>query len=442
MILTQRLTRRTVLKGFGAALALPWLEAMQPATTHAQNAPTVPNRLAVLYVPNGIHMPDWTPEATGSAYLLPWILQPLVPVQQELLVLTGLAAHKADGPSGNHARALAVFLTGQRPPASEEIRLGVSADQLAVRVAGRHTRLPSLELGCEPGAQAGRCDSPYSCAYTSNIAWKSPANPLPPEVNPRAVFERLFAGDNNKEVEQSRAQRTRSQQSILDFVRADAVELRARLGSTDRSKLDEYLTSLREVEIRIGRQEKKTPDSPDQLRPPRVPADYPELVRTQCDLLVLAFQADVTRVATCLFANEFSNRPYPFLKVPDGHHDLSHHGNDPGKLAKIRAINRFHISQLAYLLEKLKAIREGEGTLLDHCMIAYGSGNSDGNRHNHDNLPLLLAGRGCGTIKPGRHIRYKEGTPLMNLWLALLERMDAPTAALGDSTGCLSSLDE
>ncbi len=273
--------------------------------------------------------------------------------------------------------------------------LGVSADQLAARIAGRQTELPSLEIGCEAGTQSGRCDSPYSCAYTSNISWKSETTPLPPELNPRLVFDRLFANEDRNESEESRARRAFNRKSVLDLVREDAIELQAKLGGSDRRKIDEYLTAVREVEMRIGRLEKQPTEAPNRPRPLGVPSDYKEHIRAMCDLLVLAWQADVTRVCTFLFANEFSNRPYPFINVRDGHHDLSHHGNDPGKLARISDINHFHASQFAYLLEKLKTSREGDGTLLDHCMIAYGSGNSDGNTHSHENLPIVLAGGGC-----------------------------------------------
>ncbi len=414
---------------------------MVPDSAQAADAQRFPNRMAVIYVPNGINMADWTPKETGRDFTLPRILKPLEPFQKDLLVLSGLSAHKADGPSGNHARALAVFLTGQRPPDNGGVQLGVSADQLAARVAGRHTRLPSLEIGCEAGAQSGRCDAPYSCAYTSNISWKSETTPLPPEVNPRLVFDRLFASEDRDNTDESRARRALNRKSVLDLVREDATELQAKLGGSDRRKIDEYLSAVREVEMRIGRLEKEPAEASNRPRPLGVPSDYKEHIRAMCDLLVLAWQADVTRVCTFLFANEFSNRPYPFINVRDGHHDLSHHGNDPGKLTRISDINHFHASQFAYLLEKLKASREGDGTLLDHCMIAYGSGNSDGNTHSHENLPVVLAGGGCGAIKPGRHVRYKEGTPLMNLWLAMLERMGAAAESFGDSNGRLNSLD-
>ncbi len=421
-------------------VALPWLEAWGSTPARANGAVVPPTRMAVVYVPNGVNMAEWTPKDEGADYALPHILEPLAPVKQDVLVLSGLAMHGADGPSGNHARASAVFLTGRRPPDSGAVHLGISADQLAARAAGRYTRLPSLEIGCEPATPVGHCDDPYSCAYTSTISWKGEASPLPHTVNPREVFDRLFAGQNARETRQNRAARSASRKSILDFVSEDATELRATLGGDDQRKIDEYLTSIREVETHIERTEEPAAELP-LARPDAAPAGYPEHLRTLCDLLVLAFQADVTRVSTFLFANEFSNRPYLCIDVHEGHHDLSHHENKADKLAKISVINRFHVGQFAYLLGKLKAVREGEGTLLDHCVIAYGCGNSDGNRHNHDNLPMLLAGGGGGSIKPGRHIRYPDGTQLMNLWLSMLDRMGAPAESLGDSTGRLKSLE-
>jgi hypothetical protein len=440
-----RLSRRAVLRGLGAAVALPWLEAMGPAASWAAGPATkgpAPNRLAFLYVPNGMNMADWTPRAEGPAFDLPAILEPLAPVKDELLVLSGLTADKArghgDGP-GDHARALAAFLTGCQPRKTDgtDLRAGVSADQVAAARVGDRTRLPSLELGCEPGAAGGNCDSGYSCVYSSTMAWRSAAQPLPKEVNPRVVFDRLFAAAPDAD----RARQGARRGSLLDFVREDARDLAGRLGAGDRRKLDEYLGSVREVEARIQRAERlPPPKAPEGPAPAGVPASYEEHIRVLYDLVALSFQADVTRVATCVLANEASNRPYPFVGIKEGHHDLSHHGNDPAKKAKIREINRFHTRQLAHLLTRLKGIPEGDGTLLDHCMIAYGSGNADGNAHSHHDLPVLLAGRGCGTLRTGRHMRYPKETPLSNLWVGLLDRMQVRVASLGDSTGALPGL--
>ena len=432
------LSRRTVLRGLGTALALPWLEALAPAAGQ-----TLPLRLAFLYVPNGIHMADWTPKTEGPGFELPWTLQPLAPVKDDLLVLTGLTADKArahgDG-GGDHARALAAFLTGCQPRKTDgtAIRAGTSVDQVAAARIGDQTRLSSLEIGCDRSAMAGNCDSGYSCVYSSTISWRSATTPVPKEVNPRLVYDRLFSITSDA----SRALRNLKRRSVLDLVREDAGSLRAKLGAPDQRKLDEYLSSIREIEQRLERSshlpEVKRPDYP---RPTGVPAGYEEHIRILCDLLVLAFQADLTRICTFVLANEGSNRPYPFAGVPEGHHDLSHHGNDPKKQAKIRTINRFHVTQLAYLLEKLKAIPEGHGTLLGRCMIVYGSGNSDGNQHNHDNLPILLAGKGGGTLRTGRHLRYPRETPLNNLWLAMLDRLGVKVPSLGDSTGRLTGLE-
>lgn len=284
---------------------------------------------------------------------------------------------------------------------------------------------------------AGNCDSGYSCVYSSAIAWRSATQPLPKEVDPKIVFERLFSS----EPDASRLQRDRKRRSVLDFIREDSKSLAGKLGASDVRKLDEYFSSVRDIEMRIERAEKLPPVAkPEYATPTGVPADYAEHLKLMCDLMVLAFQADVTRVCTYVLANEGSNRGYGSIGVPDGHHDLSHHGNDQAKKDKIRQINTFHATQLAYLLEKLRSVPEGDGNLLDHSMIAYGSGNSDGNRHNHDDLPILLAGGGCGTIQTGRHIRYAKETPLNNLWLAMLERIECRVDALGDSTGVLQGL--
>ncbi|MCA9087316.1 MAG: DUF1552 domain-containing protein [Planctomycetaceae bacterium] len=441
----RELSRRTMLRGLGISLSLPWLEAMGPMTAWSEDAASktvAPNRLAILYVPNGKHMADWTPAQEGADFELPPTLAPLAPVKNKLLVLSGLTADKArphgDG-GGDHARALAAFLTGSQPYKTDgtNIRAGVSVDQAAAAQIGDRTRLASLELGCEHGSMAGNCDSGYSCVYSSTMSWMSPTQPLPKEVNPKLVFERLFATAPDAR----RAERNARRKSILDYVREDTAGLSQRLGSNDVRKLDEYFTSIRDIELRIERAEKLPPvKTPDYAVPTGVPAAYDEHIRVMCDLMVLAFQADLTRVATFVLANEGSNKPYPFIDVPDGHHDLSHHGGDAAKQAKIQKINLFHTQQLAYLLEKMEAVTEGDGTLLDHATVAYGSGIHDGNAHNHDNLPIVVAGAGCGTLKTGRHVRYPKETPLTNLWMSLLNRMDATVEKLGDSTGTLPDL--
>jgi len=439
------ISRRTVLKGIGASIALPWLEAMGPFQAWASQAPggdRVPTRMAFVYVPNGKNMAEWTPSAGGTDFTLPRTLEPLADVREYLNVLTGLTADKArpngDGP-GDHARAMAAFLTGAQPRKTDgaDIRAGISVDQVASSRLGNQTRLGSLEIGCDPSALAGNCDSGYSCAYSSTISWRSATTPVPKLNNPRLIFERLFSSGSDAE----QARRERNRRSVLDFVREDATALQPRLGANDRRKLEEYFNAIRDIEQRIQRAARlPEPPRPNMPQPTGIPDSYQEHIRILCDLLALAFQADITRVCTFVFANEGSNRPYPFIEVREGHHDLSHHGNDAAKLAKIAQINRFHITQLAYLLNRLKNIREGQGTLLDNCMIVYGSGNSDGNRHNHDDLPILLAGRGSGTIRAGRHIRYARNTPLNNLWLSMLDRIGSSVDALGDSTGRLANL--
>jgi hypothetical protein len=438
------LSRRTVLRGLGTAIALPWLEAMGTLTSWAADAPgkrTAPNRLAFLYVPNGKDMPNWTPRADGALGELPPILAALAPVKSDLLVISGLAADKArpygdDG--GDHARAMAAFLTGAHPrkTGGTDIRAGTSVDQIAAARIGDQTRLASLEIGCEAGSMAGNCDSGYACIYSSTMSWSSPTQPLPKEVNPKLIFDRMFGSLGASE----REHRATTRRSVLDFIRNDSKALANQVGSADKQKLDEYFTSIRDVEQRMERAARLPPlRVPDGVKPPTgIPESQAEYLRLMCDLLVLAFQADVTRVCTFAFANEGSNKSYAEIGVNEGHHELSHHGHDPEKIRKVREINRFHIAQLAYLLQRLKAIPEGDGTLLDHCMIAYGSGNSDGDRHNHDDLPILLAGRGGGTIKTGRHLRLGGETPVTNLWASMLDRMDVRVPFVGDSTGPLA----
>jgi hypothetical protein len=440
--MSKLLNRRTMLKGLGAAVALPWLEAMEPARVLASGNVRPPVRMGFFYVPNGIHMRDWTPATEGSLIELKPIMYPLEGLKGDINVLTGLTADKArpngDGP-GDHARAMAAFLTGAQPRKTDgsDIRVGISVDQVAASRVGDQTRLGSLEIGCDPSQMAGNCDSGYSCVYSSTISWRSATTPVPKLVNPRLVFDRLFSTDSGSD----RARRDARRRSILDFVREESTSLQGRLGSHDRQKLEEYFTSIRDIEQRVERAARlPVPTRPDMTVPQNAPAAYQEHIRLLGDLMVLAFQTDSTRVCTFVFANEGSNRPYPFIGVSEGHHDLSHHENNPTKQAKIRQINTFHTTQFAYILTKLKEAREGGGSLLDNCMIAYGSGNSDGNRHNHDDLPIILAGKAGGAIRTGRHIRYNRDTPLNNLWLSMLDRMDASVERIGDSTGRLTNL--
>ncbi len=441
--------RRSFLKGLGTALALPMLEAMAPSTRLlASTARKFPVRMAFVYVPNGVNMSDWTPSTVGTNFDLPAILQPLAPFKNEFSVLSGLALDGArahgDG-AGDHARANAAFLTGAHPRKTPgaDIRAGVSVDQIVAAKAGRETRLRSLELGCEGNKQAGACDSGYSCAYQANLSWKGESTPMPPELDPRLVFERLFGNGVSGEMQESRGRRKQYQRSILDFVFEDAQQLQKSLGYTDRRKLDEYLTAVREMELRIEQAEKFSAALPDYDRPtgiPTGPDGFEKHIRLMGDLLALAFETDSTRVATLLIAFDGSNRSYNMIDITEGHHELSHHENIEEKKAKIAKINCFHSRQFAYLLEKLKSVKEGDGTLLDNCMIVYGSGIGDGNRHNHDDLPVLLAGKGGGAIKSGQHIQFSKDTPLTNLYLSMLDAVQVPVDRIGDSTGRLKGL--
>ncbi|QEH32644.1 hypothetical protein OJF2_11230 [Aquisphaera giovannonii] len=441
------ISRRAVLRGAGTAIALPFLEAMGPPAlaSAAAGAPRT-KRLAFLYIPNGVHMDDWRPKEEGPAFRLPPTLEPLRPFRDKLLVLSGLEQHNSealgDGP-GDHARALCCFLTGVHPLKTDgaNIHVGISADQVAAQAVGEQTRLASLELGIDRGGQSGNCDSGYSCAYSSNISWRSPTTPMAKEINPRAVFDRLFAGFGKKGTEAEQRKRDLYRKSILDFALEDAQQLRGRVGLNDRRKLDEYLTSLREVEKRIARADLGKADLPPGVtRPSGVPQDYAEHVRLMFELMALSFQTDTTRIATFMYANEGSTRPYPSIGVPEGHHDLSHHGGDRRKHEKLKKINRLHVELLAQLLGRLQSIREGEHSVLDNTTLVYGSGISDGDRHNHDDLPVLVAGTGAGTLKTGRHIAYSP-RPLNNLYLSLLDRFGVKTDRLGDSTGRLENLD-
>lgn len=436
------LARRTFLQGVGATLALPMLDAMRPARAAADGS--APRRLAYVFFPNGAIMPDWKPEGVGTDYELPKTLQPLAPHKSDLLVISGLAHDMArahgDG-AGDHARSCATFLTGSHPRKTDgaDIEAGVSVDQVAASEIGKQTRLPSLELGIEAGRQAGSCDSGYSCAYSSNISWKSPTTPMAKEINPRAVFERLFG--NGVDDAKARAERNFYRKSILDFVSDDAARLRARLGQTDRRKLDEYLTSVREIEHRIEQSDVETKRQiPDMPVPEGVPSQLSEHIRLMYDLMLVAFQTDTTRIATFMLANEGSNRAYREVDVKDGHHQLSHHRDDEKKVAQLQRIDQFLIEQFAYFLERLKSTPDGDGTLLDHSMITYGCAISDGNRHRHEDLPCLVAGRGAGAVTTGRHMKIETETPMANLFLSQLEAVGVQRERIGDSTGKLPGL--
>ncbi len=429
------LNRRTLLKGVGAAIALPFLEGMLPrgimaASTEVAKAPL---RMAFVYVPNGLNMENFTPAEVGNDYKLTPLLSKLADHKNDFSVLSGLTADKArpngDGP-GDHARAMSAFLTGSQPKKTNgaDIRIGMSVDQVAASRLGHQTKLASLEIGCDKGANAGNCDSGYSCAYSNNISWRSEQTPMPKEIDPKQIFDRLYGQAKNND----------DRLSVLDSVRDDAKSLETQLGGADRRKLDEYLTSIREMEGRLYRNKKEdTQIKPPIEKPTGIPKEYSEHMKTLADLQVLAFQADLTRFSTFVFANEGSNRSYKFIGVPEGHHDCSHHGGDKAKLEKIAKINEFHAEHLAYLIGKLKAVKEGNGTLLDNMMLLYGSGIGDGNRHNHDDLPIISIGSYGGKFKTGRHLEYPKDTPLMNLYLARCEKLGCPTKSFGDSTGVL-----
>jgi Protein of unknown function (DUF1552) len=441
-----RLGRRTFLRGVGTALALPWLDAMLPRTALAARAAAKPPvRMAFLFSPNGVIPAAWTPAEIGAHYTLSPSLAPLASVKDEVLVLSGFSQKKGfdlgDG-AGDHARSASTFLTGVHPykTAGANIRAGVSIDQYAAARIGRATPLPSLELGIDPGATAGSCDSGYSCAYSSCISWKTPSTPMAKEINPKLVFERMFGTARTEP--QERVRRDYLRKSILDLVRDDSARLEQRLGTADRRKMDEYFTGIRELELRIelsARTADRRP--PDVQVPAGVPDDFERHVHLMSDLLVLAFQTDVTRTATFMFANEGSNRLYSMVGAKDGHHALSHHREREELVSQLRKIDRYLVAQYARFVEKLRSIPEGEGTLLDNCMVLYGSGLGDGNSHTHDHLPIVLAGRGGGTIRPGRHLQLPAQTPLNNLLLSMLERVGAPAERFGDSTGPLMGLD-
>ncbi|GJM27350.1 MAG: hypothetical protein DHS20C16_37650 [Phycisphaerae bacterium] len=448
-ITRKSLPRRTFLKGVGAAVALPFLDAMSPAMAAPARTATgrAPMRMAVAYIPNGVVIEDWIPTAEGIDYEIPRLLKGLESHRERVLVLSGLNQHNAqalgDG-GGDHARAAATFLTGVHPrkTAGADIKNGISMDQVASEHLGHRTRLASLELSCNRGKLAGDCDSGYSCAYSNSISWRTETTPNPPEHNPRAVFERLFGrADSDTDPAVAAAKRAR-RGSILDYVLEDTHRLQRKLGEADRRKVDEYLYAVRNIEqqIEFANEHGDVTVADDIDIPEGVPKEYSEYVRLMFDLQVLAFQTDQTRIITFMLGNEGSNRTYKELGISNGHHELTHHLGDEAKIEDVRKINEYHVNQFAYFLDKLDSVEDGDGTLLDHSMITFGSGIGDGNRHNHDNLPIILAGGGGGTIKTGRHIAFPEKTPMNNLYLSMLDRMGIPTEFLGDSTGKLEQL--
>ena len=440
------LPRRTFLRGLGACIALPLLEAMIPARAALGGAP---RRMVFIYLPNGMDMQTWTPATAGSGFALSPTLQPLQPHQQQLSVLSGLAHVQAraggDG-AGDHARANATFLTGvrARKTAGADIHIGISVDQMTAMQIGRETRLPSLEITCDSsGKQAGACDSGYACAYQNNISWRNENTPMPPIADPRLIFERLFGTAEDPELAAGKALRESCRGSILDAVREDAKTLERSLGATDRRKVDEYLTALRETEIGIQQQVKfqaQLPKTPMMEKPEGIPGNLGDHLKTMYDLLAMALSTDSTRIASFMVLREGSNKSYPWLGVNESHHELSHHGGSVEKKAKIAKINQWHIEQFAGFLAKLKTMREGNGNVLDNSMIVLGSAIADGDRHSHHDLPVVLAGGGGGAFKPGRHVQYPKETPMTNLFLTMMHHMGVKGDKLGDSTGLLENV--
>lgn len=439
--------RRAFLRGVGVCLGLPSFESLLARGLSASELPRAPVRTAFVYVPNGVHQRNWWPKEPGASLVLSETLRPLEAVKGRIQILGGLdhknATSGADGP-GDHARASGSFLTGVRvkKTAGADIHAGISVDQVAAQKIGHLTRFPSLELTCDSVRKSGNCDSGYSCAYQFNLAWRGPTTPLAPEPNPRLVFERLFGAGAPGERAANLAERRELQRSILDFVDSDARSLERSLGGRDRQKLDEYLTGLREIEQRIGRAEAaKDVPNPSVDAPAGIPAGFQDYIQLMYDMMLLAFQTDSTRIATFLVAGEGSNRAFPEIGLAEGHHNLSHHMGRREMMDKIAQIDLFYVRQFARFLEKAAAITDVDGrSLLDNSMIVYGSGNADGNAHTHHNLPVILAGLGGGTLKPGRFVKHSS-QPMTNLYLSMLDRVGATAVPrLGDSTGRLSDV--
>ena len=440
MIITRKaLPRRTFLRGMGAAVALPLLDAMVPSMTALAKSPAGPvRRLGFVYMPMGCDLPRWTPPGAALTELSP-SLRSLAPFVDQLTVISNLELKNAY--PGTHATSNAAFLSAAKAKWTEstDYYLGTTVDQIAAQEIGRQTLLPSLELSMDLLEMVGQCDNGYACVYQNNLSWSSPTTPLPPEAHPRVVFERLF-GEGGTTADRRAALRRRA--SLLDWIREDAARLQNTLGADDRAKVGQYLETIREVERRIEKAEAATADDqlPDLDRPTGVPAAYADHARLMFDLQVLAMQGDVTRVITFQLARETSNRTYPEIGVPDPHHPLTHHGNDPDKIARMAKINAFHVSLFAYYLEKLKSTPDGDGSLLDHSLVLYGSGMGNPNIHDHVNLPIVVAGGAAGKVRGGRHIKYAEPTPLANLHLTLLERVGVRMDAFADSQGKVDEL--
>lgn len=439
IILKKALPRRTFLRGLGATLALPFLDAMVPALAATPAAPA--RRLGFIFIPMGCDASRWTPPGKDKLEELSPILSPLAPVKEHVSVLSNMELQNAY--PGTHSSSNAAFLSAARPKHTEssDYYLGTTVDQVAAKQLGRETQLPSLELSMDMMQTVGQCDNGYACVYQNNLSWSSPTTPLPAEAHPRLVFENLFGEGGNK-ADRKAALRRRA--SLLDFVKEDLARLGRELGPSDREKVNQYLDSVRDVERRIQKAEKDVAEKqlPDLDRPVGAPAAYADHARLMFDLQVLAFQGDVTRITTFQLARETSNRTYPEIGVPDPHHPLSHHGNDPAKIARIAKINQFHVSLFAEFLAKLKSIKEAGGSLLDHSLILYGSGIGNPNVHDHINLPILVAGGAACGMKGGRHLRFNKPTPLANVHLTLLEKAGVHLDKFADSNGKVDELFE
>jgi hypothetical protein len=444
ILMKKALPRRTVLRGMGASLALPLLDAMIPALTAQADTPANParlRRLGFVYIPMGCDITRWTPPGEDRLDDLSPTLSPLAPVKDHVIVITNMELQNAY--PGTHATSNSAFLSAARAKWTEstDYYLATTVDQIAAKEISQETQLPSLEMAMDLLATAGQCDNGYACVYQNNLSWSSPTTPLPAEAHPRMIFERLF-GEGGSVAERSAALRRRA--SLLDSVTAEISRLHNSLGPADRAKIDQYLATIREVERRIVRAEQATQDNPlpDLDRPIGVPAAYADHARLMFDLQLLALQGDLTRVITFQLARETSNRTYPEIGVSDGHHPLTHHGNDPEKIAKVAKINQFHVSLFAEFVGKLKATPEASGSLLDHSLYLYGSGMGNPNLHDHTNLPILVAGGAAGRVKGGRQIKFAKPTPLANLHLTLLDRVGVRLESFGDSQGKVDELFE
>jgi Protein of unknown function (DUF1552) len=448
LITKKHLPRRTFLRGLGVTLSLPLLDSMIPAQTPlARTAASPQIRLGLCFIPHGAVINNWTPVGDGTDFDLSRTLTPLQPFKNQLVVISNLAHHNAApaGPGdngGDHTRSPAVYLNGVHPKRTDgaDIRAGTTIDQIAAQKIGQDTPLPSLELATEDfSGLVGSCDVGFSCAYMNTISWRTPTTPLPMEINPRVVFDRLFGDGATAE---ERLERIEQERSILDAVTSDVRHLEGGLSPNDRNRVAEYLDTVREIERRIQLAEKQNSNSNIAVpaTPSGIPDDHQAHTKLMFDLMAVAFQADITRISTFMMAREVSYRTFPMLGISEGFHPASHHQNNPARLENLTKINTYHVSLVAHLLEKLRSTPDGDGTLLDHSLILYGSGMSNSNIHNHSPLPIFVAGGATGKMKGGRHLKYPENTPMANLLLTILDKAGVHEESIGDSTGLLSEV--